>query len=219
MTTFETKIILFFTIIMMSISVEAVAQVPGSITDEEEPAAAVEVNFTENPCPEPKQALSQTPNDLKVIQEDITRFNLCLQRAQLLSRLNDLSVENVDTINSTLDEKLQNIAGDFKPMPMPEIQMPVMPEMAASELMADEPMPQMAPQPIIPQTDYSNWSIDNIKGKNGILVATLSDIDGNIAVVKSGEVIPETEITITSVTQTGVKVSENEESGKLRWKQ
>ncbi len=50
--------------------------------------------FALDPCPVPKVALSQTPADLARVQADIDRYALCVERAQLLQRLNDLAAEN-----------------------------------------------------------------------------------------------------------------------------
>lgn len=187
------------------------------------------IDFTENPCPEPRQALSEIPNDLQIIQEDITRFNLCLQRAQLLTRLNDLAEENAETIDSGLDEKLQNIAGSFEPMPMPQIaipEVPQIPELEVSEEQAEpeseEPAASLPEPPVAviePPKEFENWFISEIKGRNGALVATLVDDRGNIAHVKSGDVISDTKIRVTTVSQTSVKVLEDKESAKLKWKQ
>jgi type IV pilus biogenesis protein PilP len=47
-----------------------------------------------DPCPVPQVALSETPNDLAKIQADIDRYALCVERAQLLQRLNNLALEN-----------------------------------------------------------------------------------------------------------------------------
>jgi hypothetical protein len=57
---------------------------------------------TYDPCPSPKSALQNTPNDLAKIQEDIDRFTLCVERAQLLERLNTLVEKNIETIDSAL---------------------------------------------------------------------------------------------------------------------
>lgn len=45
-------------------------------------------------CPEPKISSRQSPSDLANIQSDIERFTLCIERAELLNRLNRLVEEN-----------------------------------------------------------------------------------------------------------------------------
>lgn len=192
------------------------------------------IEFTENPCPNPREALSETPNDLQIIQEDITRFNLCLQRAQLLSRLNILAEENSETINSSLNKKLETVAGGFQPAQMPALTIPQVtaPQMPSPELFNDTNTESLQQQddtvaPVVPVTppvieepkEYGNWSISTIEGTGGALVATLIDVDGNIARVKTGNIIPDTEIKVSKVSQTNVHITENEETAKLKWKQ
>lgn len=60
---------------------------------------AARANATD-PCPTPRAAKSERPDDLAQVQEDIDRFTLCVQRAQLLERLNDSAgrmAESADT--------------------------------------------------------------------------------------------------------------------------
>lgn len=204
-------------LIALTLGGQTHAQIPGSASDKNTLEGLPPISFTENPCPDPRQALSETPNDLKIIQEDITRFTLCLQRAQLLSRLNDLAVDSVETINSSLDEKLEEIASSFASAPMSAMEMQPMPSIGNSA--NDELMPmQAAPEPE-PVFEHPDWTINTIKGIGGVLIANISDIDGNVVNVKSGDKIEDTEIRITAVTQTSVKIREDSESTKLKWSQ
>lgn len=204
----------------------AIAQLPGSLSKEDE-KPDLEMDFTENPCPDPRAALSKTPNDLKVIQEDITRFTLCLQRAQLLARLNDLAEENVESLNASLDQRLETIAEKYTPEPMvmPEIAMPEMPSIISDDFIQEDGQTvtdtQIEPGPIVIEEpkQHTNWTIREIKGQNGVLFATLDSVDGALANIKAGETIPETEIYVTEVTQIGVKVREGNDSAKLKWSQ
>jgi len=215
------KTILFLTALVFSLPLHA--QIPGSVSNQESNTPNDPVEITENPCPDPRRALSETPNDLKVIQEDITRFTLCLQRAQLLTRLNELAEDNIDTINSTLDKKIETMAANMAPMPMPQIELPEIPEIdidvdLSDTIESDTPEPMMA-QPMPEPMEHSLWTINTIKGVGGVLVANITDINGNVLNVKSGDRIEDTDIVITSVTQTSVKVREDKESAKLKWSQ
>jgi len=209
------KTILFLTALVFSLPIHA--QIPGSVSNEETNTQSNAVEITENPCPDPRRALSETPNDLKVIQEDITRFTLCLQRAQLLTRLNELAEDNIDTINSTLDKKIETMAANMAPMPMPQIELPEIPEIDV-DTETNNPEPTMI-QPIPEPMEYTLWTVNTIKGVGGVLVANITDINGNVLNVKSGDKIEDTNIVITNVTQTSVKVREKNESAKLKWSQ
>lgn len=205
----------------MAISVSGVAnaQIPGSLSEDLNIDAVSQVSFTEDPCPEPQKALSETPNDLKIIQEDITRFTLCLQRAQLLSRLDELASKSIETIDSSLDEKMETIVSNFAPVIIPANALtipaiPSMPNNTVEETM--QPSPQFQPEPIF---DYLNWTINTIKGVNGVLIANLSDANGNVVNTKTGQKIPNTDITIMAINQTSVRVREGNKAAKLKWSQ
>ncbi len=227
------KLTYFLLLLLISIGVTTTAhsQLPNFLADsmssDDDSTLQDEtvLDFTENPCPEPKRALSETPNDLKIIQEDITRFNLCLQRAQLLSRLNDLAAENLETINSTMDEKIEALVGNIEPvvMPMPQPPIPDMPKIddMTETGASSEPLPMTPVEPLPPTVQYKSesWSINEIKGVGGVLIATIEDLDGNIAQVKNGDTIPDTEVKIVNVTQTKVHVRDNKEAIKLKWNQ
>lgn len=218
----------FFSSALLLLSFQANAQIPGSISLDlppvpEETMEVDDETLFENPCPEPKQALQNTPNDLTKIQEDITRFNLCLQRAQLLARLNDLASQNLDTINSTFDEKLESIAAEFQAMPMPTIPVP-MPSAPVQQPSPNDnktasqapatPAPMMAPEPVV---EPISWKISEIKGIGGALTAKLMSEDGLIAQVRQGQTIPDTEIFVSKVTQTSVHVRREGERKQLGW--
>ena len=215
MPSIKLKNMLFLIAIIFSGSTNA--QIPGSISGDETMGLTEEITFTENPCPTPQKALSETPNDLKIIQEDITRFTLCLQRAQLLSRLNDLASDNIESIDSSLEQKLESIASNFAPMPA--LEMPALPPIENNnQIMTDETFsqPEPAPEPVM---EHKNWTINTIKGSNGVLIANISDADGNVLNVRTGDKIEDTKINVVKVTQTSVNIRESKESAKLKWSQ
>lgn len=221
----QIKKYLFASIFMVSLSYGFVSHaqpiIPGAqelpaLTEEE--VAMVEPTIINtsatDPCPEPKTSLAETPNDLKLIQEDITRFTLCLQRAQLLDRLNDLSKQNMDGIQTSLDEKIASKFGDTMP----------------SDYLANVPFPDLSPanSPInniqessietTPATqDNADWYISDITGQNGKLEAKLIDGTGNIVYATVGQTLPNSDIKIKSVTMTDVKITANGQETSLNW--
>ena len=62
-------------------------------TDQAADAAKNDNTPAKDPCPAPTAA-SATPDDLAKVQEDIDRFTLCVERAQLLERLNESVLKN-----------------------------------------------------------------------------------------------------------------------------
>ena len=182
----------------------AVSQEEGIFVNEnDESAANGPLSPDEDPCPQPRAAYSETPSDLKVIQEDITRFTLCVQRAQLLERLNALALENTETINSALDKSIENIASEFAP---------AMPEMAN---VSAPPLPEVAqPEPATPQ---SSWRIQDIMGQSGTLKAVLINSQNNMVSVKKGDSLPGNNSKVLSVSATDVEISQNGQTTKLMW--
>jgi hypothetical protein len=200
-------------------SSSVMAQIPGSVSipSEEELSDTIDFDGTD-PCPEPRQALGNTPNDLKKIQEDITRFNLCLQRAQLLNRLNQLAAENLETINSTLDEKLMGVVGNVE---MPELPpMPVeAPPLPVNANNGGAPSGQQTAQQLVPapMAVSPTWSVREVTGRGGDLTAVLVDGMDNLVRVKRGDKLPETETIVQRVTPTNVSVLKDGEVNQLSW--
>jgi type IV pilus biogenesis protein PilP len=210
------------------------AQIPGSVLSTGNESEAVsnnmqpaddigDVMMSGDPCPEPRDALENTPNDLKNIQEDITRFTLCLQRAQLLNRLNDLAKENLDTINSTFDERVTGLIETMEPPQMPQIAMPAPPTMPSVSPVSDNddqdnsaPSPMPMAQPMQPQVNVT-WMIREVTGRGGELVAILVDDQDNLTQVKRGETLPESEMIVESISPTEVSLKYNDETVKLDW--
>ena len=165
------------------------------------------VSLNKDPCPQPKTAYSETPNDLKVIQEDITRFTLCVQRAQLLERLNSLALENTSTIDSALDASIENMASQFSPS-ITNVQAPAMP---ITTSLQNEPAYEQE------LTQQTTWLIHDIKGQQGALTATLVNDQGHLVNVKKGNSLPDKISKITSLSATEVIISKDGQTTKLLW--
>jgi type IV pilus biogenesis protein PilP len=159
-------------------------------------------NRNEDPCPQPRAAYGNTPNDLKIIQEDITRFTLCVQRAQLLERLNSLAIENTDTIESALDDSIESIASEFAPQ-LPDITAPTLPDI----------MPPQQPSAAI---SSSLWAIKDIRGQDGSLTATLVN-SGRLVNVEKGDTLPDNDGEITTISATEVAIVKNGRTIRLGW--
>lgn len=180
------------------------------------PVMGAESGETENnPCPEPKKAMGSTPDDLAKIQEDITRFTLCVQRAQLLERLNELAESNIETIDTALNLTAQNtLDGNAVPGIMPSVPMPQMSDSAA-QLLQDEPQSNFAPMPSQPQE--SSWRIRNIEGKGGAISAQLVHGNGTLLKVKTNQALPEGSGRVISISQTSVRIEQDGQKQTLQW--
>lgn len=180
------------------------------------------VGFTTDPCPEPKKALGSTPDDLAKIQEDITRFTLCVQRAQLLERLNELAEANIETIDTALNLVA---APDEAPMQvqqgnniMDDIPMPSLPDEISNMLQDDEanaPAPQQETRRARPLR--SNWRIRDIQGTGGEIYARLMDDQGTIVKVMQGDDLPDNGGRVSTISNSMVSVTRDGDSTSLRW--
>ena len=118
-------------------------------------------------CPEPSMALTQVPSEMDELQADIDRYTLCLNRAELLLKLEDLKNQNKEA-------SVDGLSLPISPTPLTAEQ--------TTELMADGSSPQaMAPPP---QDDYA---IRDIRGMGDMLMARLQSPDGDFEQVKIGD--------------------------------
>jgi|GEM_PF-1951279 len=190
-----------------------------------------------DPCPEPKQALAGTPDDLAKIQEDITRFTLCVQRAQLLERLNELARANIDTIdtalNLTASQGIDNSAmlglianaNNFNGNTPPPI-----PSVPSNLFSGDEEENRALKNPGVNVAGSSgktapdrqsvgdvDWQIREITGSAGKLKAQLIDTSGSIIRVSQGDFLPDEGWTVRSITTTRVEVEKDDQRQPLGW--
>jgi len=210
-------------------SVSAMAQnAPGSRTPSVEnpnPSALSNMepqkNSTDNPCPEPKRALASTPDDMAKIQEDITRFTLCVQRAQLLERLNELAESNINTIDTALNLTVSapNMDGNAVPGVMPSVPMPQLSESVSRMLEDDGPSAAVgANPPLVSETKQpSNWRVRDIQGSGGTVSARLVSNDGVMFKVKQGDSLPDDGGRIQSLSNTLVIIERDGDTEILKW--
>lgn len=200
-------------------------------------------NSFDDACPEPRTALSETPDDLARIQEDITRFTLCVQRAQLLERLNELAQANIETIDTALnltvggDEDGNAVPGIMPPMGNQgtgSVSPPSIPSIPA-DLFADDTDDSAGSQqsssvnlggsaPLMgvsarSSANSSDWKIREITGSDGKLSAQLIDSVGTLARVSQGDTMPDDSGIVSTITNTRVDISKDDQTQTLKWVQ
>lgn len=159
-----------------------------------------------DPCPEIGQALSQAPDDLSKIQMDIDRFTLCVERAQLLKRLNDLATEN--------EEALLGLPSDNPGLKLGTGQQnPPLPTFDRAPIPVEIPVPEEEPPLPIPE---NKWVIINIFGAGNSLSAKLIRSDRTLAQVKIGDALPDG-VRVSAITPTSVTVEGEEGIEQLDW--
>lgn len=164
-----------------------------------------------DPCPEAVSALSSMPDDLSKVQADIDRFTLCVERAQLLKRLNDLALEN--------EQNLQGINSANPGFALgggPENNFPTFDRDAI--LGMDEPQQPYYDEyaPDYSENTYDGWAIVNIFGVGSDLQAKLSRSDGERAQVREGDKL-EDGTKVVKITPVSIEVSEKGKTRLLSW--
>jgi hypothetical protein len=179
---------------------------PGSVVEVKEDRS----NISSDICPEPKAALFNSPDDLSKIQEEITRLNLCVQRAQLLERLNSLVIKNIQTIDSAIEANFS--------LNMPEI---TIPPITAFEVNGGMDTDNNAPSFSLSSEVVRNvttWKIKDIKGGKNGMEAVLVDDSGNAVRLSVGDKLPDgSKGVVSSIGVTGVEVKINNKIQRLQW--
>lgn len=182
----------------------------------------------ENPCPEPKRALASTPDDMAKIQEDITRFTLCVQRAQLLERLNELAESNINTIDTALNlaAPVPNVDGNAEPGIMPSVPMPQLSESMSQMLNENgnattssqsSVVGSNAPQQPPKRNEPSPWRVRDIQGTGGSISARLVNNEGIMFKVKQGQSLPNDGGKVQSLSNTLVVIERDGDTEILKW--
>lgn len=148
-----------------------------------------------DPCPDSIEALNTTPDDLSKVQADIDRFTLCVERAQLLKRLNDLALENQDDLQNlpAVDPVFQIVPITFDPSLQPE------------ETHTAEEQQQIA-----------DWEILSIFGSGLDLSAKIMNQNGLFAQIKTGDELPDGH-KVVGITKTSVTLAQDKEHNIIEW--
>ncbi len=190
---------------------------PPALPDSESGAqpATSSTSFVD-PCPLPSAELAQAPDDLAKIQSDIDRYTLCMERAQLLQRLNDVAVENQEKLQAangvpSLDAGASN----------PGMQLDTLPGFAEqrAQMLGSVNEASVQDSASAPSSSGGNtWYIMKIMGGGSNLSAQLTKEDGTLARVKAGDRLPDGS-SIDVVTATTVTITQDNESKELGWRE
>lgn len=180
-------------------------------------ASSVKANVSDSmlppdPCPMPSAELAQAPDDLAKIQGDIDRYTLCMERAQLLQRLNDVAMENQKKLNEANGVGSSDLSGAN-----PGMMLGSSFDSQRQQIMATIDQSAGAAVEQAPPPAGDEWYITKILGASGTLAAQLSKSDGTIAFVKAGDSLPGGG-SVDSITSTSVKATQDGTSKTLRWR-
>lgn len=165
-----------------------------------------------DPCPMPSDELARAPDDLAKVQADIDRYTLCMERAQLLQRLNDVAMENQEKLNQS-----SGVGSGNPGMQLGGTNAPSMDDIRAQIMgsVNDQLIEGTADtQPAPPSSD--EWMIIRVLGASGGLSAQLSKSDGTLARVRAGDTLPDGS-SVNSVSATSVTITQDGTRKDLRW--
>lgn len=169
-----------------------------------------------DPCPKVMDAARQTPGDLSAVQSDIERYTLCVQRAVLLQRLNEMAAENEEDVSPSLT--LDSIEG--LPYSRAEIEEMVQNlksrEEEVSNLMAEEAETTDEATQSDQDVTETNYFISEVFGAGGDMEVNLLDQDQTPYRVKVGSELPDGS-TVISVSAQAVTLVKDGKQKKLDW--
>lgn len=188
----------------------------------------VKTGAAADPCPAPKEALDSTPDDLAKVQEEIDRFTLCVQRAQLVERLNESAIKNLQANDAAL-----GLAVPATTPGMPEMMPPGMagaqragfPALPANALAGADvsPLPptnvSIAPveEEEEKEREIKEWTIREIFGSGSSVQAKLLSPEGDEVRARSGMKLPDGKTTVVRITPAGVTVRIGKATKVLEW--
>ncbi len=164
-------------------------------------------------CPQPTEALNAVPANIDQLQADIDRFTLCLNRAELLLKLEDLKNQNKTDMASANGMDLP-----IEPTPLTDQQ-------TGQLLGADPSGVPAAPTSVLStpnalpakeEAPKDAYVIREVRGLSGVLVARLQSTDGNYEQVKIGDKLADGS-EVTAITTTQVTVQKGGTVKRLGW--
>lgn len=218
---------------------DALLQTPASAL----PAAAPQPQAYQNtgggtpsgdPCPAPQGALADTPDDLAKVQEEIDRFSLCVQRAQLLERLNESAMKNQETNDRALGYMpmpagLPGIPGAQGPAglaPLPAAALagadvsPAAAATAASEAADAAAAAAEVAETVAKEEEEKKsavWTIREIFGSGSEMQARLVSPEGDEVKAHNGMKLPDGKTVVVRITPAGVTVRDSSGAKTLQW--
>jgi len=200
---------------MPASALASTASVATAQSDASSGQADTSTGMPNDPCPNLRGASANAPDDLSKVQLDIDRFTLCVQRAQLLERLNDSAMRSVQDTDRALGLGTPGagaLAAGMPPLPADALagaSVEPLPT-ASGAAVATTPAATATPAP------SRNWTIREIYGSSVDMEARLLSPDGDEFKVKKGTRLPDSSV-VTSVTPGGVSIDSGKGSKSLEW--
>lgn len=224
---YKTSLLILFSATALSFS--AMAQTGAATPPEDalKTAAATERTVStagtpDDSCPLPENADSANPDDLAKVQEDIDRYTLCVQRAELLQQLNETEAESRKNLEEALDLKSPTLSdvmggsaqmGGNMPPPPSGFEAGQVASLNADSLDMGAGSGGFGALPV----QSTEWQINSVSGQGRSLKAMLIAPDGSLQRVQAGSVLPNEGGTVASITASDVRVTKDKKTKSLNW--
>lgn len=198
------------------------------------PAASAQT--VTDPCPMPKELASESPPDMATVQSDIDILKLCVERANLLSELNDLvmETEGVDKDDKNAmpvtgkggGKSAPNFdSGNVQPVDAELFDLPEGQEKpenkSASTKKTISDIPDRSDQVEQEQQSKSKekpYRITNIFGNTSSgIIAELLDPEGGLVRAQEGDILDNGAV-VTRISLRGVVIQKDGEENQLQWR-
>jgi type IV pilus biogenesis protein PilP len=183
---------------------------------------------TFDPCPAPKDAIMSSPDDLAKVQEEIDRFTLCVQRAQLLERLNETALKSEIATDAAL-----GLGGSVPGLPNPQ-ENGLSPLPASALAGADVSPTSDSRSDDVPEDDKESespsasvaeevappsapWTIKEVFGSGADMKAKLVSPEGDEARVAEGTKLPGGKGSVVRITPSSVTIRIDGHTKDLDW--
>lgn len=163
-----------------------------------------------DPCPATQEGSPPPPDDLSSLQADIDRFTLCAERAEMLKRLNDATLDKDAGNGEEADTTPENPGFRLRTPTAAKQKQPLVPPVSEDDL---KPPPGEASGAVV---DPGEWVIVNIFGSGQGLQVRLRKADGSVAQAKTGTVLPDG-WTVQQVSTSGVALTKGGQDKLLTW--
>lgn len=202
-----------------------------------QPQAVKNGQMAGDPCPAPAAAVASTPDDLGKVQEEIDRFTLCVQRAQLLERLNESALKNSEANDVALGFGSTSGApaggampgvpgmagaqrsGGLPPLPANALagaDVTPLPEPATKTETTTTTTTTAAAEPVKEEAPKA-WTIREIYGSGSQVQAKLVSPDGDEVKARSGQKLPDGKTVVLRISPAGVTVRGPAGTKSLEW--
>jgi len=188
------------------------------------PATETATGMPGDPCPNLRGAAANAPDDLSKVQQDIDRFTLCVQRAQLLERLNESAIKSIDQTDAALGLGGGDLNGLGGVLPTGPANMPPLPagalagaDVTPTSTTSDTTTPAtVTPTETATAEPETPWLIREIFGSSVDMQARLLSPQGDELKVKKGEKLSDGSV-VTSITPEGVSIRGSKGVKSLQW--